>query len=209
LSIIIGDLLKAYEVLRQGKTPQLTPRRPYKDYIAWLQQQDMAKAERFWKEYLAGIEGPTHLSFKDIIEKNSDKDYDTYSLELSVEETDQLKGFAQDHNLTLNTLIQGAVGFVLKTYTQQSEIVMGVTVSGRSINLPGIEEMVGLFINTLPLRISPSSEDNVLSFLTNLQEQTQKLNDYAYTPLAQIQSWSGINQSIFDVIFVFENYPIE
>ena len=86
---------------------------------------------------------------------------------------------------------------------------MGVTVSGRNIDLPGVEEMVGIFINTLPLKISPTQEDNIISFLHNLQEQTQKINEYAYTPLAQIQSWTNTSQQLFDVIFVFENYPIE
>ena len=121
----------------------------------------------------------------------------------------KLRDFAQQHGLTLNTIIQGAVGLVLKTYTQQQEVVMGVTVSGRNIDLPGVEEMVGLFINTLPLKITLRPAEDTLTFLKNLQEQTQKLNEYAYTPLAQIQSWSGINQSLFDVIFVFENYPLD
>ncbi|MEI6628852.1 MAG: AMP-binding protein, partial [Alphaproteobacteria bacterium] len=151
----------------------------------------------------------TLLSFKDIINKNPEKDYDTYSLKLSGEETKQLRKFAQDQQLTLNTVIQGAVGLVLKTYTQQSEVIIGVTVSGRTINLPGVEDMVGLFINTLPLRISPQPEETILAFLHRLQEQAQILNDYCYTPLAQIQSWAGVNRSLFDVIFVFENYPVE
>ena len=86
---------------------------------------------------------------------------------------------------------------------------MGVTLSGRSIDLPGVEEMVGLFINTLPLKITSHPTEDTPTFLKNLQEQTQRLNEYAYTPLAQIQSWSGINQSLFDAIFVFENYPLD
>ena len=98
---------------------------------------------------------------------------------------------------------------VLKTYTQKEEAVMGVTISGRSIDLAGVEEMVGLFINTLPLKISSRPTEDTITFLKTLQEQTQRLNEYAYTPLAQIQSWSGIIQSLFDVIFVFENYPFD
>ncbi|MEI6628483.1 MAG: condensation domain-containing protein, partial [Alphaproteobacteria bacterium] len=205
--IILADVFNSYEEIKAGRAPSLPARRPYRDYIAWLQQQDITKAEAFWKDYLAHMEGPTLLSFKDIINKNPEKDYDTYSLQLSVEETEQLRKFAQEHNLTLNTVIQGAVGLVLKTYTQQPEVIMGVTVSGRTMNLPGVEEMVGLFINTLPLRIVPQPRENITSFFKRLQEQAQTLNDYCYTPLAQIQSWTGINQSLFNVIFVFENFP--
>jgi len=207
LSVIFGDVFKAYEAFKQGSLVQLNSRRPYQDYIAWLQKQELSKAESFWKDYLASVEEPTHLSFNNIIEENQEKDYDTYSIALSVEETDRIKAFAAQNGLTLNTVIQGAVGLVLKAYTQQPEVVLGVTVSGRGIDLPGVEEMVGLFINTLPLKITPQPTEDTLTFLKNLQDQTQKLNDYAYTPLAQIQAWSGINQSLFDVIFVFENYP--
>ena len=209
LSIVLGDVFKAYEALREAREVQLTSRRPYRDYIAWLQQQDLNKAEAFWKDYLASLEEPTKLSFSSLIEENPEKDYDTYSIAFSIEETDEIKAFAGQHGLTLNTVIQGALGLVLKVYTQQQEVVMGVTVSGRSIDLPGAEEMVGLFINTLPLKITSHPAEDTLSFLKSLQEQTQKLNEYAYTPLAQIQSWSGINQSLFDVIFVFENYPLD
>ena len=207
--IILGDVFKAYEDVRQNIIPQLTSRRPYRDYIVWLQHQNMEKAEDFWKEYLVNIEEPTRLSFKDLIQENLEKDYDNYSLNISIEETNKLKKFAQEHNLTLNTILQGVVGLVLKTYTQRPEVIMGITVSGRSIDLSGIEEMVGLFINTLPLKIAPQPNDSILSFLTTLKNQTQELNEYAYTSLAQIQSWSNINQSLFDVIFVFENYPVE
>ena len=80
---------------------------------------------------------------------------------------------------------------VIRAYTQKPEIFMGVVVSGRSINIRNIEKMVGLFINTLPLKISPKVNDNILSFLKHLQSETQEVNDYAYTPLSQIQSWSG------------------
>jgi surfactin family lipopeptide synthetase C len=209
LPIVLGDVLKTYEALLQGKEASLPARRPFRDYIAWLQHQDIQQAEKFWKETLQGLEGPTRLSFKDLINQVSEKDYDTYHTVLSEEDTENLRQFAQDHGLTLNTLLQGAVGAVLKTYTRQEEIVLGVTVSGRSIDLPGIEDMVGLFINTLPLRMSFNPEETLLSSLHTLQKSTQKLNDYAYASLAQIQSWSGMNQSLFDVLFVFENYPLD
>jgi surfactin family lipopeptide synthetase C len=172
--IVLEEVLKAYEATSQGKEVHLPFRRPFKDYIAWLQHQDIEQAEQFWKESLQGLEGPTNLSFKGLINKKPDKDYDTYLTVLSEEETENLRKFAQDHSLTLNTLIQGAVGAVLKTYTRQEEIVLGVTVSGRSIDLPGIEDMVGLFINTLPLRMSFNPKEPLLPFLHTLQKTTQK-----------------------------------
>ncbi|MBL8676441.1 MAG: non-ribosomal peptide synthetase, partial [Alphaproteobacteria bacterium] len=207
--IILGDVFKAYADIKKGKDVHLKTPRPYQDYIAWLQKQDLNKAEVFWKDYLSSLEEPTRLSFKDIIKENKEKDYDTYSIAFSPEETEKIKIFTQQHGLTLNTIIQGAVGVVLKTYTQQQDIVMGVTISGRSIDLPGVEEMVGLFINTLPLRMTYIPGETCLSFLKNLQKEAQKLNDYSYTPLAQVQSWAQTGGSLFDVIFVFENYPLD
>jgi amino acid adenylation domain-containing protein/non-ribosomal peptide synthase protein (TIGR01720 family) len=84
---------------------------------------------------------------------------------------------------------------------------MGVTLSGRSVDFPGIEEMVGLFINTLPLRIKVDPQETPESYLKSLQEKTQHLNDYVCTPLSEIQSWVSSSQRLFDVLFVFENYP--
>jgi amino acid adenylation domain-containing protein len=208
LPIILRDVFTAYEDIRQKKEVHLRAPRAYRDYIAWLQKQDLEEAKLFWKEYLTPLEVPTRLSFHNIIEKNPAKDYDTYEISLSVEETEAIKKLAASNNLTLNSLIQGAVGTVLKVYTQQKNIVIGVTVSGRSIDLPGIEEMTGLFINTLPLIVTHTPGETNLSFLKKLQEQTQKLNDYTYIPLAQVQSWAHTDNNLFDVIFVFENYPL-
>ena len=208
LPIIFRDLFQAYRDIKEGKKPLLQTPRSYQDYIRWVQAQDLNKAEIFWKENLSAVE-PTRLSFKDMIQETQEKDYERASCVLSLDETEKIKTFAREQGITLNTVVQGAVGIVLQTYTQQKDVVMGVTVSGRNIDLSGIEEMVGLFINTLPLKITYLSEETVLSFLNRLQEQTQKLNDYAYTPLAHIQSWVKAEKGLFDVIFVFENYPLE
>jgi hypothetical protein len=193
----LGDVLKAYEATSQGKEPHLPSRRPFRDYIAWLQHQDIEQAEKFWKDTLHNLEGPTRSALRDSSIKTSEKDYDTYHTVLSENDTENLRKFAQDHGLTLNTLLQGAVGAVLKTYTRQEEIVLGVTVSGRSINLPGIEDMVGLFINTLPLRMSLSQKNLFFLSFILFRRHTQKLNEYAYVSLAQVQSWSGIQSKPF------------
>ena len=207
--LVFGDVIKIYKDILQGKESVFPFRRPFKDYIGWLQHQDIEQAEEFWKKTLYDLEGPTRLSFKGLIDKNPKKDYDTHHTSFSRNDTESLRKFAQDHNLTLNTLIQGAIGFVLKTYTRQEEIVLGVTVSGRSIDFPGIEDMVGLFINTLPLRMAFNQREFLLPFLHTLQKTTQQLNEYAYVSLAQVQTWSGLNQSLFDVLFIFENYPLD
>jgi len=208
--IILGDVLKAYEGFVIGKEVTLKYRAPYKDYITWLEKQDKDKAQEYWQEILSSVEEPTRLSFKKVInEILPAKDYGTHEITLSIEETETIQRFAGEQHVTLNTVLQGAVGLLLQHYTQKSEVVMGVTISGRTIELTGIEEMVGLFINTLPLKIMCRSEDTIETYLKRLQTQTQQLNEYAYTSLSQIYRWTSQHEGLFDVLFVFENYPIE
>ncbi|WP_323739340.1 condensation domain-containing protein, partial [Candidatus Trichorickettsia mobilis] len=207
-SIVFQNFLKLYKALNSNQEFLIKEDKPYRDYIAWLQKQDLTKAEQFWKQYLFSIEKPTYLSFKHLIKEKQNQDYSFYSEILSLNETERIKSFAQKHSLTLNTVLQGAVTIVIQHYLQQKEIVLGLTVSGRNINLTGIEDMVGLFINTLPLRIQ-FEDNNIISFLKKLQNDTQKINDYTYTQLADIQKCSGIDGDLFNLTFAFENYPFD
>ena len=193
LSIVLGDVFKTYKNIRQGKehSSNLCPP-PYRDYIAWLLRQDRTTAEKFWKEYLADIDGPTSLNFQNLIQNQNEKDYASTSILLSVEETEKITLFAKKNYLTLNTVIQGALGVVLKQYSGKQEVIMGVTVSGRDIDLPRVEEMIGVFINTLPLRIN-FKFDTIGMYLKNIQENAQKLQRYAYVSLAEIQSWANVD----------------
>ncbi|BBB56342.1 non-ribosomal peptide synthetase [Candidatus Megaera polyxenophila] len=207
-STIFHNFLKLYRALNINQEFLIKEDKPYRDYIAWLQKQDLTRAEQFWKQYLSSLEEPTYLSFQHLIKEKQNQDYSIYSEVLSLDETKRIKNFAQKHGLTLNTILQGAVAIVVQHYLQQKEIVLGLTVSGRNINLTGIEDMVGLFINTLPLRVQ-FEENNIISFLKKLQNDTQKINDYTYTQLADIQKWSGIGGDLFNLTFAFENYPFD
>jgi amino acid adenylation domain-containing protein/non-ribosomal peptide synthase protein (TIGR01720 family) len=207
--IILGDLLKAYVAIKKGAKPYLPVVPPYQNYIVWLQKQDMKKAEYFWKNELLSIEEPSYLCSRANLKKDQEKQYASCNFIFSVEKYNKFDKFIQKHHLTLNTFLQGGIALTLRTYMQQLEIVVGITVSGRSIPLPGIEKMVGNFINTLPLKIAPNADETIIGFLLKLQKQIQLINDYAYVSLAQIQAWSSIQQSIFDVIIVSENYSLE
>ena len=101
----------------------------------------------------------------------SENEYDNCNYRLTVEETEEITRFAKENNLTLNTIIQGALGIILQNYNHIDEVVLGTTVSGRSINLEKAEEIVGLFINTLPLRIKRIKNESIESFLKRLQEE--------------------------------------
>ena len=130
---------------------------------------------------------------------------------LSPELTDALRSHAQTHRLTLNTLVQGAWARVLGRYSGEAEVLFGSTCAGRPSTLPGAETMIGLFINTLPLRVSLAPEQSVQKWLQQLQTQQLDQQPYEYTPLVQIHGSSDIPRSLplFESVVVFENYPVE
>jgi len=210
--IIFKDVFAYYEAKCQSVKLQLPPPRPYQKYITWLQQQDMAEAEQFWREQLKGFIAPTTLNVETAGTTASQEVFQVKkSIELSPTTTEALQTLAKQHNLTLNTLVQGAWALLLSRYSGEEDVVFGVTVSGRQMALPGVESMVGLFINTLPVRVLLSSEQTLIPWLQQLQAQQVEREPYSYTPLVEIHRWSDIppGTALFESIFVFENYPFD
>jgi amino acid adenylation domain-containing protein/non-ribosomal peptide synthase protein (TIGR01720 family) len=183
----------------------------YRDYIAWLEGRDHAGAEKFWRDGLAGLETPTLLANTLATNRASEVEgHASVALAVNAELTERLKAFAKRERVTLNTLIQGAWAQLLRRHSGQAAVCFGVTVSGRPAELPGSEEMVGLFINTLPIVDAPSPQAGVGEWLRQLQEQNLALREHGWTPLYEIQRLAGhAGQTLFDSILVFENYPID
>ncbi|ANW03877.1 non-ribosomal peptide synthetase [Bradyrhizobium icense] len=184
----------------------------YRDYIAWLQSRDHAGAKKFWRDALAGLEAPTLLvNTPATNNKPSEAEgHGSVALALNAELTERLKAFAKRERVTLNTLIQAAWAQLLRRHSGQAAVCFGVTVSGRPADLPGSEEMVGLFINTLPIVDAPSPQARAGDWLRQLQEQNLALREHGWTPLYEIQRLAGqAGQTLFDSILVFENYPID
>ncbi|MBR1143100.1 non-ribosomal peptide synthetase [Bradyrhizobium sp. AUGA SZCCT0431] len=184
----------------------------YRDYIAWLQGRDHVGAAAFWRDALAKLDTPTLLA--NALASNGmapeATGHASIALAVSAELTERLKSFAKRERVTLNTLVQGAWGQLLRRRSGQGAISFGVTVSGRPAELAGSEEMVGLFINTLPIVDAPNPEASVGDWLRQLQEQNLALREHGWTPLYEIQRLAGhAGQTLFDSILVFENYPID
>ncbi len=213
LSIIFKEVFAFYEAFSQGKNIYLDiTSRPYRDYITWLQQQNLTQAETFWRQTLRGFSVPTPLfgSKPSNGISSQEEKYDRQHLWVSETLSSALKTFARQHHLTIGTLIQGVWALLLSYYSGESDVVFGVTVSGRPATLPGVESMVGLFINTLPARVEITKDISLLSWLQQLQAQQVEREQYAYTPLIDIQGWSDIprGMALFESIVVVENYPI-
>ncbi|NLG50016.1 MAG: amino acid adenylation domain-containing protein, partial [Chloroflexi bacterium] len=208
LPLLLKEVLACYEAFHQGRDLYLPPPRPYREYIAWLQRQDAAQAEAYWRGALQGITAPTPLVVDGAYPRQG---YAEEKGHLSAEVTAQLLMLARQRRLTLSTLVQGAWALLLGRYSGEEDVVLGATVSGRPPELPGVETMVGLFINTLPVRVHLPAEQPVGEWLEGLQAQLVEMRQYEHIALSQVQGWSAIprNQPMFESILVFENYPVD
>ncbi|NVZ51279.1 non-ribosomal peptide synthetase, partial [Pseudomonas sp. B6002] len=196
------------EVLQHYAGQSLAPiRGHYRDYIAWLQAQDASASEAFWKGQLAALQTPTHLARTASPDPSLAKG--AVHLALTAAQTTQLKAFAQAHKVTLNTLVQAAWLLLLQRQTGQDTVAFGATVSGRPAGLQGVEQQVGLFINTLPVIATPSPTLRVGEWLQQVQDLNLALREHEHTPLFDIQRWAGTSGgALFDTLLVVENYPV-
>ncbi len=208
--ILLGEVFAYYEALRRGEELQLEPGRPYRDYISWLRRQDLSKAETFWREYLKGLTAPTPLGLPHAVANIADQKCGDESISLSTETTGTLQALARRHQLTLNTLVQGAWSILLSRLSGESDVLYGATVAGRPATVPGSEKMIGIFINTLPVRVKVNPAESTINWLKQLQQQQAELRQYEYSPLVQVHGWSEIprDQKLFESILIFENYPV-
>ncbi|MBI6902167.1 non-ribosomal peptide synthase/polyketide synthase [Pseudomonas aeruginosa] len=203
-SQLLGEVLQRY----RGETPSRSDGR-YRDYIAWLQRQDAGRTEAFWKQRLQRLGEPTLLvpAFAHGV-RGAEGHADRYR-QLDVTTSQRLAEFAREQKVTLNTLVQAAWLILLQRFTGQDTVAFGATVSGRPAELRGIEEQIGLFINTLPVVASPCPEQPIGDWLQAVQGENLALREFEHTPLYDIQRWAGqVGEALFDSILVFENYPV-
>lgn len=206
---VLNEVYAFYQAARDGVAIAPPRPRPYRDYIAWLQKQDLSKAEAFWKQRLAGFSAPTPLHVGRGAPPGARATYEREVGRLAEAATGALKALSRRHRLTLNTVVQGAWAMVLSRYSGEDDVVFGATVAGRPPELDGVEQMVGLFINTLPVRVRLPADETLITWLQALQAQQLEARDYEYSPLYRVQRLSEIprGQPLFESIVVFENYP--
>jgi amino acid adenylation domain-containing protein/non-ribosomal peptide synthase protein (TIGR01720 family) len=214
MPLLFKEVFAFYEAFRRGSDLQIPLPPPYRNYIAWLKQQDLSAAESFWRTTLGGINAPTSLASAAHTHDSEPVQGDIYSeLEMHLPETasQQLRALARQHQLTLSTVLQGVWSLVLSHHTGSPDVIFGAPVSGRPASLGGVEFMVGLFINTLPVRVRVAVNEPALAWLKALQEQQVEMRQYEYSPLVQVQQWSDVPRELplFESILVFDNYPID
>ncbi len=207
--IIFKDFLDNYDAIVNNNEVRIIPARSYRDFIAYLKNQDEYKQKKFWETYLAGFESPVKLPYSKF--GISAKGYEKERRILPDKISKKIHSFSKENNITLNTLIQAAWALVLSKYNSENDLLYGVTVSGRSADLEGIQSIVGLFINTIPIRIKIDNHKNIIDWLNETQLSFSELLQYEYTPLVNIHKWSNIpgTEEMFKSILVVENYPID
>jgi non-ribosomal peptide synthase protein (TIGR01720 family) len=183
-ALIYKEVLALYEAFCTGREPELEARRPFRDYIRWLRQQGFARAQDYWRERFTGFVLPPTLGAAEPPESTAGDFTKVRNLDLSTELTSSLQAIAKQNRLTLNTLIQGSWAVVLANLSGVNDVVFGVVASGRAIDLPGSESMVGPFLNTLPLRIQLAPAEPVLAWFRTIQQQQQELREFEHTPLS-------------------------
>ncbi len=214
-SLLMDEFFALYAALAEQRPAELAPASRYGDFIAWLQQQDRPASEQFWREQLAGFEQPTGLPFdRQPLRDASHSLIGDCQTQLSREQTRQLHATAQQLQLTVNTLVQAAWALVLHRYSGARDVLFGVTVAGRPVDMPDMQRTVGLFINSIALRVQlpeAGSGVSVGQWLQQVFGLNLRLREHEHLPLVAIQGCSeiGNGQPLFDSLFVFENAPLE
>ncbi len=190
---VLSDVLQAHAALAAGTEPRLPARRPFADYAAWLAGRDGAAAEEHWKAALAGYAAPAPLPYDRRPAPGAAARSGTWlSQRLDAAGTARLTDFARRHRLTLNTLIQGAWALLLARSGGERDVCFGTTVSGRPADLPGADTITGLFITTLPARVTVDESTPCPAWLREVQAARAEDRRFDHVPLTELHQWSEL-----------------
>ncbi|MBL4674399.1 MAG: amino acid adenylation domain-containing protein [Arenicella sp.] len=213
---LLQEVMASYQALSKGvdiNTHPLLNQKPapFSQYIEWLQKQDSSKAQHFWTDYLSDLNDSPLISLKRDCTIQA-----SHNIQLSSVLSQKITGLSKQAHVTTNTVMQAAWGLLLSQYVSsddnnQHDLVFGMTSAGRSMDLAAIQEMLGLFINTLPVRVSLNFDQNLTDYLKGLQLNQASVREFEYVSLSQIQSWSNVDNSqpLFESLLIFENYMVD
>ncbi len=223
-ALVLGEVFAAFAAFAAGERPQLPPAPPYRDFLAWLARQNREAAAAFWRRTLAGLPAPSRQESTAVISGTvgtldagagagsraaAEERYHSRRLALGTEASGRLRSLARRHRLTLNSIVSGAWALLLARRGAGDDVTFGGIVSGRPPELPGIEAMVGLLINTLPMRVRVEEDAPALAWLAGVQAAQVEARGFEHSSLADIRQWSGLpaDRALFDSLLAFENLP--
>ena len=213
-SVMMNDFLSFYTQLSKGRSEtqilnQLPKQKGYSDYIRYMRTKKNEPSQLYWEGLLEGYEGEGSILPLGVIDEKVEESMRIVETYLTEEEVIKLEELAQNYNVTLNTIVEAAWGILLGRYNHQKDAVFGKVVSGRDIDLPGVQEMLGLFINTIPVRVTLSDELTFGGLITDLQKQALRSGEHDHYSLAEIQKLSGLGSQLIQTTLAFENYLTE
>lgn len=203
---LLDELLEIYGALRDGRAPDLPSVRPYAEYIAWLGHRRPGPALDFWRGHLAGYRIPAALPRIPNPPREPCGRAET-AFELDADATAGLERLAAAVQVTASTLVRALWGLALASATGRADVVFGAVVSGRPAEIPGVERMVGLFINTIPIRVRLDPQERFPALLRALHEDALRAHEHEHAALAEVQAASECGRDLLDHVLVFENYP--
>ncbi|MGG4499221.1 amino acid adenylation domain-containing protein [Paenibacillus polymyxa] len=209
LSLINKEVFESYAALQEGRVPELAPAVPYSRFIEWLEAQDRKAATDYWSSYLSGYEQQTALPAVKSGRKSGGYTASDWVTVLERELTLRVEETAKRYQVTMNTLLQTVWGIVLQKYNNHRDVVFGSVVSGRPSDIIGVEGIIGLFINTIPVRILSEAGESFAEVMKKTQEQALASHAYDTYPLFEIQALTDQKQDLINHIMVFENYPVD
>ncbi|WP_139487909.1 non-ribosomal peptide synthetase [Brevibacillus dissolubilis] len=207
VGIIINELFQIYKRLIHNEPSLVEQPHPFAHYIKWLREQDKQEAIGYWKDYLANYEQKIsvipHLRE---IESNTAKiyQYEEYKFQISQTDAQALTTLAHEQGVTINTVIKAIWGILLQRYNNVEDVVFGTVISGRSADVTDINQMVGMFINSIPVRIQNSKETTLAELLKKIQEASIASEQYGYLSLAEVQANSDLNSQLVNHLMLFE-----
>jgi amino acid adenylation domain-containing protein/FkbM family methyltransferase len=203
--LVLGQLIDTYKALVDGKRPNPGSAPPYSDFIRWLNQQNTEAAQQYWKQYLQGYTDPVRMPRSQFVAAGYQ--LSTFTFTLHEQTTSQLEQLARQYQVTLNSLVQSMWAVLLAHYHDADDVVFGSTISGRPPEIRGIEHMLGLFINTIPVRVRLVPQLTFAQLMEQIQNDAIASMEHSYYSLADIQALSEHRSSLIDHLIVFQNYP--
>lgn len=209
MGIVLNDLFTIYSALANNVQLSLSPVNQYYNYIKHINTEDTVNAKHFWENCLAGYDNPNNIPFVKNTELGSDYRFTGYGFELTLETTEKINEYCRSNGITSNSFFEAVVGIMLQRYNNCSDVVYGIVVSGRQKELANIQNTAGLFISAVPLRVEAGKNDRFIDIARKVQKASVDCEANAIITLAEIQNYSELKNNLLNVLFTYENYPIE
>lgn len=209
VGVLINEFLRIYTTLYKNMPVRLDKVHSYSYYIKWLESRNKEEGILYWKKYLEGYDQKAIIPWSASKEQKGSYKEEKIDFIIEPKLKKGLEAIAKKNHVTLGTILITLWGILLGRYNNTEDAVFGLVVSGRPPEITGIEKMIGLFINTIPIRISYDGSQSFCALLRKVQKESILSGQYHYIPLAEIQSNTSLGQGIFDNLMVFETFPVD